>query len=203
MDGQRPLLEPSLLAALRRVGLELQESGGGETAYLVSGNTFPHRELLKGCGGRWSQRRQSWVFESAAPVERLAAALPPEGAPGLADAPATFEAEAASFSRRRKSAQPTRQNLNVSATFRRFLPTAPGERHGNRFADRWKDSDAVNETRTPIPPAPMTCCTCGTIGRLSLADPDPADQRPVLRIVFNARPDGRPGLVCPRCRDLS
>jgi hypothetical protein len=88
MDGQRRLLEPTLLATLRRAGLELQESSEGEAAYLVSGNTFAHREILKGCGGRWSQRRQGWVFDSSGPIERLAAALPADGVPGLADAPA-------------------------------------------------------------------------------------------------------------------
>jgi DNA repair protein RadC len=122
MDGQRPLLEPTLLATLRRAGLELQESGAGEAAYLVTGNTFPHRELLKGCGGRWSQRRQSWVFESCVPLERLAAALPAEGAPGLADAPASFEAETASFSRRRKSAQ---QSGHRNRLRQRFLEAGP------------------------------------------------------------------------------
>ncbi len=122
MDGQRPLLEPTLLATLRRAGLELQESADGEAAYVVSGNTFPHRDLLKGCGGRWSQRRQSWVFESCGPIERLAAALPAEGAPGLADAPATFEAEAASFGRLRKSAQ---QSGHRNRLRQRFLEAGP------------------------------------------------------------------------------
>jgi DNA repair protein RadC len=119
MDGQRPLLEPTLLATLRRAGLELQES---DAAYLVSGNTFPHRELLKGCGGRWSQRRQSWVFESAVPIERFAAALPSEGAPGLADAPASYQPEAASFSRLRKSAQ---QSGHRKRLRQRFLEAGP------------------------------------------------------------------------------
>jgi DNA repair protein RadC len=121
MDGQRPLLEPTLLATLRRAGLELQESGDGE-AYLVSGNTFAHRDLLKGCGGRWSQRRQSWVFESPGPIEHLAAALPAEGVPGLAEAPATFEAEGASFSRLRKTAQ---QSGHRNRLRRRFLEAGP------------------------------------------------------------------------------
>jgi DNA repair protein RadC len=120
MDGQRPLLEPTLLATLRRAGLELQEDAA-EAAYLVSGNTFAHREILKGCGGRWSQRRQGWVFESAAPIERLAAALPAEGM-GLADAPATFEAEAASFGRLRKSAQ---QSGHRNRLRQRFLEAGP------------------------------------------------------------------------------
>jgi DNA repair protein RadC len=119
MDGQRPLLEPTLLATLRRAGLELQES---DAAYLVSGNTFPHRELLKGCGGRWSQRRQSWVFDSAMPIGRLAAALPAEEGPGLADAPASYQPEAASFSRRRKSAQ---QSGHRNRLRQRFLEAGP------------------------------------------------------------------------------
>jgi DNA repair protein RadC len=123
MDGQRPaLLEPTLLATLRRAGLELQESSDGEAAYLVSGNTFVHREILKGCGGRWSQRRQSWVFGSAVPIERLAAALPAEAVPGLADAPVTYEAEAASFGRRRRSAQ---QSGHRNRLRQRFLEAGP------------------------------------------------------------------------------
>src|SRR5918996_1756563 len=122
MDGQRSLLEPTLLASLRRAGLELRES---DAAYLVSGNTFPHRELLKGCGGRWSQRRQSWVFESAVPIERFAAALPTEGAPGLADAPASYQPEAASFSRLRKSAQQSGHRNRLRQRFLEAGPTSP------------------------------------------------------------------------------
>jgi DNA repair protein RadC len=122
MDGQRPLLEPILVATLRHAGLELRESSDGEAAYLVSGNTFAHREILKGCGGRWSQRRQGWVFESAAPIERLAAALPADGVPGLADAPATYEPEVASFSRRRRSAQ---QSGHRNRLRQRFLEGGP------------------------------------------------------------------------------
>ena len=122
MDGQRRLLEPTLLATLRRAGLELQESSEGEAAYLVSGNTFTHREILKGCGGRWSQRRQGWVFDSSGPIERLAAALPADGVPGLADAPAHYEAESASFSRSRRSAQ---QSGHRNRLRQRFLEAGP------------------------------------------------------------------------------
>jgi DNA repair protein RadC len=121
MDGHS-LLEPGLVATLRAAGLELREAPGDDgTAYLVSGNTFAHRELLKGCGGRWSQRRQSWVFEPAA-VGRLAQAIPAQGAPGLADAPATYEAETASFSRRRKSSQ---QSGHRNRLRQRFLEAGP------------------------------------------------------------------------------
>ncbi|HEX5080178.1 MAG TPA: DNA repair protein RadC [Geminicoccaceae bacterium] len=120
MDGQRRLLEPTLLATLRRAGLELREADDGG-AWLVSGNTFAHREILKGCGGRWSQRRQSWVFDTPDPIERLAAAIPAEG-PGLADAPTTYEAEAASFGRLRRSAQ---QSGHRNRLRRRFLEAGP------------------------------------------------------------------------------
>ena len=41
------------------------------------------------------------------------------------------------------------------------------------------------------------CATCGTAGRLSLADPSPDDQRPVLRL-SSASP---PRLLCALCRD--
>ncbi|GAB5426320.1 MAG: hypothetical protein Crog4KO_34670 [Crocinitomicaceae bacterium] len=30
--------------------------------YWISGNTFPHRELLKGAGARWSKKRRSWYL---------------------------------------------------------------------------------------------------------------------------------------------
>jgi len=120
MDGHS-LLEPGLVATLRQAGLLLRETPDGGGTVLVSGNTFAHREILKGCGGRWSQRRQSWVFESAAPIERLAEAIPAQ-TPGLADAPATYDAETASFSRRRKASQ---QSGHRNRLRQRFLEAGP------------------------------------------------------------------------------
>ncbi len=120
MDGH-PLLEPGLIATLRQAGLLLRETPGDDGTVLVSGNTFAYREILKGCGGRWSQRRQSWVFESAAPIERLAQAVPAQ-TPGLADAPATYDAETASFGRRRKSSQ---QSGHRNRLRQRFLEAGP------------------------------------------------------------------------------
>jgi hypothetical protein len=46
--------------------------------------------------------------------------------------------------------------------------------------------------------SPWRCAGCGTPGRPSLADPDPADTRPVLRVSFSGA-GGRPALLCPRC----
>jgi hypothetical protein len=45
------------------------------------------------------------------------------------------------------------------------------------------------------------CAGCGVPGRIATiaADPDPADQRPVLHLVFGG-PDKGPTLLCPRCR---
>jgi hypothetical protein len=46
--------------------------------------------------------------------------------------------------------------------------------------------------------APHRCRGCGVVGRLSLADPDRADRRPVLKIVFGG-PNDRPQLLCSLC----
>jgi hypothetical protein len=43
------------------------------------------------------------------------------------------------------------------------------------------------------------CRGCGVEGRLSLADPDLADRRPILRIAFDGAA-GRPQLLCALCR---
>jgi DNA repair protein RadC len=94
--------DASVLDALSRAGLELRESDGEfGTELLVSGNTWPNKELLRGHGGRWSRRRQGWVFPSIEPLQKLATALPASGhAPanggsggGLADAPTAYSAE--------------------------------------------------------------------------------------------------------------
>jgi DNA repair protein RadC len=94
-------LDPIISAcveALHRAGLELRENGeptAGEE-FLLSGNTFANKELLKRHGGRWSQSRQGWVFPSLDPIRELATALPANGgsaARGLADAPASYAAE--------------------------------------------------------------------------------------------------------------
>ncbi|MGH6943671.1 MAG: hypothetical protein ACREH6_05565, partial [Geminicoccaceae bacterium] len=99
--------DASVLDALGRAGLELRESTGdaGSPEFLVSGNTYPNKDLIKHHGGRWSRSRQGWVFSSLEPLEKLATSLP-EGAlaanGGLADAPATYAPERARPSRRRR-----------------------------------------------------------------------------------------------------
>jgi len=91
--------DASVLDALGRAGLELRESDGDSgTEFLVSGNTWPNKDLLRNHGGRWSRRRQGWVFPSLEPLQKLATVLPANGhaagnggsGGGLADAPATY-----------------------------------------------------------------------------------------------------------------
>ncbi len=89
---------PSTPAALAGAGLQIACDPGedGREAYVVSGNTFPHKETLKAHGGRWSKSRSAWVFDDAAMIERLCAAFGGEGGasstPGFAEAPMRFDA---------------------------------------------------------------------------------------------------------------
>jgi hypothetical protein len=48
------------------------------------------------------------------------------------------------------------------------------------------------------PVRPHRCAACGTVGRLSLADPAPDDLRPVLRLAWGA--SGGCQLLCDLCR---
>ena len=48
-------------AALAEAGLALAPDGA-EGVFAVEGDTFPHRELIKGQGGRWSGSRRRWLF---------------------------------------------------------------------------------------------------------------------------------------------
>ncbi len=83
-------------AALAVFGLQVdcdQEAEGGRT-YVIRGNTFRHKEILKAQGGRWSKSRGAWVFGDRQAIERLGSALAgesPMSAPGLADAPVRFD----------------------------------------------------------------------------------------------------------------
>ena len=83
-------------AALAGFGLRVdrdREPAGGWT-YVIRGNTFRHKDVLKAQGGRWSKSRGAWVFSDRQSIERLGSALAGESAmsaPGLADAPAPFD----------------------------------------------------------------------------------------------------------------
>ena len=67
-------------AALAEVGLALVADGNGG-AFAVAGDTYPHRDLLKRHGARWSGSRQRWLFRF--------------DATGLAEASAPFAGQTA------------------------------------------------------------------------------------------------------------
>lgn len=85
-----------LPSALAHLGLEIdtdQEPGGGQS-YIIRGNTFHHKDLLKAHGGRWSKSRRAWVFEDQGAIERLGSAFsahdPTAAKPGFAEAQRPF-----------------------------------------------------------------------------------------------------------------
>jgi DNA repair protein RadC len=103
------------VAALHRAGLELRENGG-EEAFVLRGNTYANKELLKRHGGRWSRSRQGWVFPALEPIRELAAALPTNGqavAGGLADAPAAYAPASGIRRGRRKHYHGHRERLRT------------------------------------------------------------------------------------------
>ncbi len=64
--------DDTALAALRAAGLRLQAS---EALWRVSGNTLPHRALLRDAGGAWNRLDQCWEFADEDPTPRIEAAL--------------------------------------------------------------------------------------------------------------------------------
>jgi DNA repair protein RadC len=104
--------------ALSRAGLELHENGerSADEPFLLRGNTYANKELLKRHGGRWSRTRQSWVFPSLDPIRELATALPTNGeapAGGLADAPASYASARGSRRWRRQHYHGHRERLRT------------------------------------------------------------------------------------------
>ena len=70
------------LVALLAAGLRLQAS---DNLWRVSGNTLPHRALLREAGGAWNRLDQCWDFAGEDPTAKLAAAL--AAAPGAGGRP--------------------------------------------------------------------------------------------------------------------
>lgn len=64
------------LLALLAAGLRLQST---DSLWRVSGNTLPHRALLRDAGGNWNRLDQCWEFAGEDPAPRLKTAL--EAAP--------------------------------------------------------------------------------------------------------------------------
>lgn len=66
---------------LASAGLRLRRLDGDAAEWVVEGDTFPNRELIKRHGGRWSGSRRQWCFRADGTVR----------ATGLAEAPGAFE----------------------------------------------------------------------------------------------------------------
>jgi DNA repair protein RadC len=67
-----PAPNDEALLALIAAGLRLQSN---EALWKVSGNTLPHRTLLRDAGGNWNRLDQCWEFSGDDPTDKLAAAL--------------------------------------------------------------------------------------------------------------------------------
>ena len=76
--------------------LDCDPQGGDGETYVVTGNTYHHKETLKAHGGRWSKSRSAWVFDNAAMIERLCAAFGDKDEVaerlGFEEAPVRFDA---------------------------------------------------------------------------------------------------------------
>ncbi len=105
----------SVVEALQRAGLALCEGAGegGTPEYIVTGNTYANKDLLKALGARWSGSRRAWIFSDALPGDRLVM--------GLAEAPAPFSTSNQPERRRdRKRYHGHRERLR-----QRFLDAGP------------------------------------------------------------------------------
>ena len=78
-----PKPDDDALLTLVAAGLRLQV---GDAGWRVSGNTLPHRQLMRDSGGSWNKLEQCWEFAGGDPTARLAARLdaapPPTGQDG-------------------------------------------------------------------------------------------------------------------------
>jgi DNA repair protein RadC len=72
-------------AALKRARLSLSERKDvdGARSFHVTGNTHPHREVMRELGGKWNRLEECWVFAGEDPSSALAERL---AATGLAEA---------------------------------------------------------------------------------------------------------------------
>src|SRR5476651_26326 len=71
-EAAEPSAVDDALLALLAAGLRLQST---DALWRVSGNTLPHRALLRDAGGNWNRLDQCWEFTNEDPTPRLKAAL--------------------------------------------------------------------------------------------------------------------------------
>lgn len=53
----------------------MKQRASGNTYYEVSGETYPHRALIKALGGKWYRKAQAWTFDREDPTDSLATAI--------------------------------------------------------------------------------------------------------------------------------
>ena len=82
-SGSAPRGGEAILAALRAAGLALVPDPAGD-GFVIEGDTFPHRGLLKRFGARWSGSRRRWLLGGVTGPDGLAETA----APAFAHAPA-------------------------------------------------------------------------------------------------------------------
>jgi DNA repair protein RadC len=64
-------------AALKRAGLAITERTNvdGAPSYSITGDTHPHRQLMRELGGKWNRLEEAWIFAGEDPVPALAQRL--------------------------------------------------------------------------------------------------------------------------------
>ena len=72
VDDPASAADDEALLALLAAGLRLQST---DSLWRVSGNTLPHRTLLRDAGGAWNRLDQCWEFTGDDPSEKIANAL--------------------------------------------------------------------------------------------------------------------------------
>jgi len=72
---------------LRRLRLTIAERQDidGQRSFHVTGDTHPHRTLMRELGGRWNRLEEAWVFAGEDPSRLLAERLSASQPPGLAE----------------------------------------------------------------------------------------------------------------------
>jgi hypothetical protein len=60
-----------------------QREEGGQVWHWITGDTYPHRELLKRHGARWSKKRQAWYWVGAALPAAMRALVTSEAQPEI------------------------------------------------------------------------------------------------------------------------
>jgi DNA repair protein RadC len=83
----------ALALDLERHTLTLEEHPGTPQPFHIAGDTFRHKDHLKRAGGVWSRYDQAWRFPTRTHLETLLALLDGRPTGGLAEAPATYDAE--------------------------------------------------------------------------------------------------------------